>query len=154
MKRLAKIGTKRIELPQGVKLQWQRRPGGWWIGEIWEKDRLVKRIRIAHAEERGKFWTQLSGTHFSGEWIEESRGSSSTLTEGDLTAQFPGKVRKILVSVGQAVAEGDPLVLIEAMKMEFSIKAPYAGQVKRLCVKEGQQLQPGLQLVELEKSGK
>jgi biotin carboxyl carrier protein len=40
-------------------------------------------------------------------------------------------------------------MLLEAMKMEFSIKAPFAGVVKKLCVQEGQQLSPGQQLVDL-----
>jgi biotin carboxyl carrier protein len=55
-----------------------------------------------------------------------------------------------LVREGDQVAEGAPLMLLEAMKMEFSIKAPFNGTVKKLCVQEGQQLSPGQQLVEVE----
>jgi biotin carboxyl carrier protein len=67
-----------------------------------------------------------------------------------LVAQFPGKVRKIMVQPGQEVQEGDALVMVEAMKMEFGVKAPRAGKIKTILVREGQQLSPGDRFVELE----
>ena len=45
-----------------------------------------------------------------------------------------GKIRKILVKDGDQVEMGTPLVLVEAMKMEFSIKAPSKGTVKKILV--------------------
>ena len=82
-----------------------------------------------------------------------ARSSAGGGSDADLVAQFPGKVRKILVKADQAVAEGDPLVLVEAMKMEFAVKAPFAGKVTKLLVKEGQQLSPGDRLLDMEASG-
>ena len=64
-----------------------------------------------------------------------------------VNAQMPGKVLKHLVSVGQQVAEGDALLLIEAMKMEMEVAAPRAGTVAGLPVDEGQRVAAGEALV-------
>jgi biotin carboxyl carrier protein len=52
-------------------------------------------------------------------------------------------VSKLLVKEGDAVAEGQHLVIIEAMKMEVSISAPQAGMVKTINVKEGMKVKSG-----------
>ncbi|MBI4925956.1 MAG: ATP-grasp domain-containing protein [Bdellovibrio sp.] len=61
----------------------------------------------------------------------------------ELEVQFPGKVRKILVKKGDYVQRGEVLLLVEAMKMEFAIKAPYSATIKELFTKEGQQINIG-----------
>jgi biotin carboxyl carrier protein len=126
---------------------WELRPGGWIVGT---QKSTGKRVRVAYAERRSQFWAQLPGLSLSGEWVAPRRGGAGASSDADLVAQFPGKVRKILVKEGQQVAEGEPLVLVEAMKMEFSVKAPAAGKIKALRVKEGQQLQPGDRFLDLE----
>ena len=62
-------------------------------------------------------------------------------------AQMPGKILKHLVSVGQQVAEGDALLLIEAMKMEMEVAAPRGGTVASIPAEEGQQVAAGEPLV-------
>ena len=59
---------------------------------------------------------------------------------GGCVAPMPGKVVKLLVSVGQSVSAGDTLVVLEAMKMEHAVKAPTDGVVERLPVSEGEQV--------------
>ncbi|NTW01974.1 MAG: acetyl-CoA carboxylase biotin carboxylase subunit, partial [Oscillochloris sp.] len=49
-----------------------------------------------------------------------------------LNAPMPGTLVKVLVSEGETVAEGQPLLVLEAMKMEHTVVAPYAGTVRRL----------------------
>ncbi len=66
-----------------------------------------------------------------------------------LEAQMPGVVRQVLVAVGEVVARGQPLVLLEAMKMELRVTAPHAGRVERVAVSEGVSVQRGQLLVEL-----
>ncbi len=56
----------------------------------------------------------------------------------DLHARMPGKVVRLLVSAGQPVAAGQPLVIMESMKMETELAAPVAGVVDRIAVAEGQ----------------
>lgn len=56
----------------------------------------------------------------------------------DLHARMPGKVARVLAAVGQEVAVGQALVIMESMKMETELAAPVAGRVARIAVAEGQ----------------
>lgn len=56
----------------------------------------------------------------------------------DLTAPVPGKVIKILVGAGSVVTQGQPLVIIESMKIQFEITAPRKGVVSQILVAEQQ----------------
>jgi 3-methylcrotonyl-CoA carboxylase alpha subunit len=67
----------------------------------------------------------------------------------DLVAPMPGTVRRLLVAEGQAVVLNEPLLVLEAMKMEHTVASPYAGVVARLLVAEGQLVAGGTPLVEL-----
>jgi biotin carboxyl carrier protein len=67
-----------------------------------------------------------------------------------LTAPMPGKIVRVTVVVGQEVAAGEGLVVMEAMKMENELKAPRAGRVKDLGVREGQAVESGALLATLE----
>ena len=55
----------------------------------------------------------------------------------ELRAQMPGKIAKLLVRVGESVSADQPLVVIEAMKMENELKTPIAGVVSEIAVVEG-----------------
>ena len=66
-----------------------------------------------------------------------------------VTAPLPGSITKISVKVGDTVAAGDTVLMMEAMKMENSITAEFAGTVKAILCKEGDQVQSGQALVEL-----
>ncbi|MDI9645488.1 MAG: biotin/lipoyl-binding protein [Archaeoglobales archaeon] len=54
-----------------------------------------------------------------------------------ITAPMSGIVTKILVKVGEKVEEGSNLAIIEAMKMENTIKSPFSGKVEEIFIKEG-----------------
>jgi 3-methylcrotonyl-CoA carboxylase alpha subunit len=56
-------------------------------------------------------------------------------------------VRAVAVSAGDVVAQGDVLVVLEAMKMEHSIRAPRDGTVESVLVKDGEQVERGAVLV-------
>jgi biotin carboxyl carrier protein len=60
-----------------------------------------------------------------------------------LKAPMPGKVVLVEVAVGQAVAPGDGLIVLEAMKMENEFRAAVAGTVKEVRVEAGQAVNPG-----------
>ncbi len=70
--------------------------------------------------------------------------------QGGLTAPMNGSIVRVLVQVGQAVEAGTQLVVLEAMKMEHSIRAPQAGVVKALYCQEGEMVAEGSVLVALE----
>lgn len=66
-----------------------------------------------------------------------------------LRTQIPGRVVKVLVAVGDAVQEGQPLVVVEAMKMENETRAPRAGTVDEINVEPGATIEAGACLVVL-----
>ncbi|RMH07733.1 MAG: oxaloacetate decarboxylase subunit alpha [Nitrospirae bacterium] len=71
-------------------------------------------------------------------------------TPGDVTTPMPGRLVKILVAKGDHVATGDPLLVVEAMKMENRVTAPIEGEVKAIYVQEGDQVTPEETLIHLE----
>jgi 3-methylcrotonyl-CoA carboxylase alpha subunit len=68
---------------------------------------------------------------------------------GLVAAPMPGKVIAVLVAEGDAVEVGQPLVLVEAMKMETTLAAEIAGTVQKVAVAPGQLVECGQILVEL-----
>lgn len=71
---------------------------------------------------------------------------------GGLTAPMNGSIVRVLVAVGQQVEVGTALVVLEAMKMEHSIRAAHAGTVKALYCHEGEMVSEGAVLVELDEA--
>ncbi|MES2355056.1 MAG: acetyl/propionyl/methylcrotonyl-CoA carboxylase subunit alpha [Pseudomonadota bacterium] len=57
--------------------------------------------------------------------------------DGRLTALMPGRIVKILVAAGDKVKRGEPLLIMEAMKMEHTIHSPHDGVIERIAFKEG-----------------
>ncbi len=76
---------------------------------------------------------------------------ASALASGTLTAPFTGRILHISVAADDRVSEGDPLIVMEAMKMEHTLYAPVAGRVADLAAHAGSQAskdQPLLRIVQ------
>ena len=71
---------------------------------------------------------------------------------GGLTAPMNGSIVRVLVEPGQSVEAGATLVVLEAMKMEHSIRAQQAGVVKGLFCAEGEMVNEGTVLLEMEEA--
>lgn len=69
---------------------------------------------------------------------------------GGLESPMPGVVTRVLVTPGDRVTPGQPLLAVEAMKMEHLIRAPHAGRVRRVAAAVGEMVNGGTPLVELE----
>ena len=67
-----------------------------------------------------------------------------------VNSPMPGKVVKVFVKVGDEVTEGQPLVVVEAMKMENELKSPKAGKVTEVTAVEGVAVENGAKLVVVE----
>ncbi|HEY0788752.1 MAG TPA: biotin/lipoyl-containing protein [Thermoanaerobaculia bacterium] len=86
-------------------------------------------------------------------WRAEVSGSGGSRrarhADHSLEAPMPGQVLKIFVEVGDQVGKGDPLMVLEAMKMEHQIVAPFAGLVESIGCSVGELVQPGVDLIAL-----
>jgi biotin carboxyl carrier protein len=107
--------------------------GGRWAltpkGERWEMEVLDERTRHIRS---------LAG------------GGDRRRAAGVLKAPMPGLVVRVQVQPGEQVAAGDPLVVLEAMKMENELKAGAPGTVKSVRVAAGEAVEKGQVLVEFE----
>jgi 3-methylcrotonyl-CoA carboxylase alpha subunit len=113
--------------------------------------RLVERRRRARCRVEGAhvtLWEEDAQYDFLVEdpRIREFAASART---GGLTTPLPGVVVSVPVSVGQKVAAGEVLMVIEAMKMEHTISAPYAGTVQAIHFARGDRVPEASQLLEL-----
>ena len=85
--------------------------------------------------------------------VERFPGPTAHLAAGSLLAPTPGSVVRVAVAVGDHVEKGQPLLWLEAMKMEHAVNAPTAGIVAELPVAAGQQVDVGSVLAVVERSG-
>ena len=69
---------------------------------------------------------------------------------GDMTPPMPATVVKVVVAVGAAVEAGAPVVILEAMKMELTIRAAHAGVIRAVRCAVGDLVRPGTVLVEID----
>ncbi|NJN15859.1 MAG: acetyl-CoA carboxylase biotin carboxyl carrier protein subunit [Oscillochloris sp.] len=67
-----------------------------------------------------------------------------------LTSPIAGIVVEVKVSVGSTVKENDPLLVIEAMKMNTNVSSPFSGRIKSVVIKAGESVRQGQPLLEFE----
>ncbi len=80
--------------------------------------------------------------------------AAQTTTDAGMLAPMPGLVTNLLVRPGERVERGAPLLTLEAMKMEYTIKAPSAGSVQAFFFAPGDQVSDGVQLLSFEPAAK
>jgi biotin carboxyl carrier protein len=123
-----------------------------WLGE----DRLSvdgQAVTVRQASDhlvvrwRGRSYRLQRPPPLSTEDTAADRGAGSA--SGRLTAPMPGRIARIAVEAGQRVRSNQPLLVLEAMKMEHIVDAPHAGVVQQVCVEVGQQVAAGAVLLEL-----
>ena len=68
---------------------------------------------------------------------------------GSLTAPMPATVLHVKVNVGDTVAHGDVLIILEAMKMELPVRAPGDGRVTAIHCRPGELVQPDTSLIDI-----
>lgn len=91
------------------------------------------------------------GRHYQLECVDKTNlNVSNEATTGSLTSPMPGKVISVLAGKGNKVEKGQPLIILEAMKMEHTIIAPVAGVISSIHFKEGDMLDEGVELLVIE----
>jgi 3-methylcrotonyl-CoA carboxylase alpha subunit len=81
---------------------------------------------------------------------QELAGQDFDAGSGSLAAPMPGRVIKLFVEPGAKVVKGQPLLILEAMKMEHTITAPADGTVKEIHYAAGEQVLEGAELIKVE----
>ncbi len=106
---------------------------------------------------QGKLWIHYEGQTHCVELKKTSskrRGNSEGGGSDEVLAPMPGKVTKILTSPNTKVRSGDALVMMEAMKMEYTLKSEIDGVVESIECVEGDQVALGKRLVKLKATEK
>jgi biotin carboxyl carrier protein len=109
-----------------------------------------RRVRVAGARRRSSI--VAAAGPFAAEFVMiEGRTAhrAGGLAAPEVDAPMPGKVLKVLVAEGQPVEHGDPLIVLEAMKMETTLYAESPAIVAKICVVAGQMVDHGARLIEL-----
>ncbi len=115
-------------------------------------------VQAAREERRGAWRLRIDGVPLEADVADERTRAIRSLTGGaagergprPVRAPMPGLVIRIEVEVGDRVAAGDGVAIIEAMKMENELKAESTGRVARIHVSAGDAVEKGALLVELE----
>lgn len=109
-----------------------------------------RRVRVAGARLRSSI-VVAAGPCAAEFVMVEGRAGHRTggLAAPEVDAPMPGKVLKVLVAEGQPVEHGDPLIVLEAMKMETTLYAESPAIVAKVCVEAGQMVDHGARLIEL-----
>ncbi len=129
-------GSSAVEL-SGDRLHWH-------ADDIRQSARLYRRGQVLFLEWQDRFEAVI--------WADPLAEVARRADAGGLTAPMNASVVAVSVAVGDSVDAGTPLVVLEAMKMEHSIRAPRAGVVTALFCSPGELVAEGTALVELEES--
>ena len=123
--------------------------GGATVDELWlEVDGRPCRALVARLRDR--VLVTLDGLLYAFETGDAARSAGhGGGGSGLVAAPMPGKVIAVLVAEGDAVEAGQPLVLVEAMKMETTLAAGIGGTVRRVAAQPGQLVDAGQVLVEV-----
>lgn len=70
-----------------------------------------------------------------------------------LNAPMPGKILELLITDGDSVEEGQPVLILEAMKMENELKSPSKGVISKLHIQQGENVEKNQILIDIEHSG-
>ena len=119
---------------------------------------VVHRVVVRREQGRGRYALWIGGRRFDVEALDErthairqlSGGSGVAAGPTSLVAPMPGLIVRVAVQPGDAVQVGQPLVVIEAMKMENELRATTAAMVRTVHVAAGSAVEKGTVLVEFD----
>ncbi len=108
-------------------------------------------VRVAGHSQGDKRQLWINGRSLTYERVRPRQSGTADSHDPSLASTIPAVVSKILVAVGDPVAAGDKLILLESMKMVIPILAPHDGTVTALHCQAGDSVQAGIALIELSK---
>ena len=109
-----------------------------------------RRVRAAATFDHGRIELWLEGNAYQFTLVNpDDRRAAAQSGHGHLAAPMPGKIIAVLVEAGAVVARGQPLVTMEAMKMEHTVAAPFDGVVETIRFGVGDLVSEGADLIHL-----
>jgi len=112
-------------------------------GESWEAGCVAK---------EGGYLVDVVGVPSDVQVVDPRRRAlktSSAASSGIISTSMPGRIVRVMVEVGAVVSKGQPVVVVEAMKMENELKSPIAGTVTEIMVNAGQPVDAGVKLLRI-----
>jgi len=122
---------------------------------LFDKDNKIK--DLTYTVKGNTVLLYKNGREYKYEFLDEKAvrklSSMGGLNAGGpmtIEAPMPGKIVKVFKSIGDAVKEGESIMIMEAMKMENEMKAPYDGKITEIHVSENDTLENGEKLFSIE----
>jgi 3-methylcrotonyl-CoA carboxylase alpha subunit len=112
-----------------------------------------RKLKVLAEKKNGRLWVHFAGKTYSRELPESGRRKASGaggVSEGAIKAPMPGKITKIPFAVGDTVEPHQAVIVMEAMKMEYSLEAGVSGLVEEICCAVGDQVTAGQLLAKVE----
>ena len=146
-----------VEGQGSLEVHWRIDQQGVWL----QTEASVKGFDLrSDVDDSGEKCYHATQRYFHQEWSAISVSSGDTgsrLAHVDtkakvarVRAQMPGKIIRVMVKLDQLIEKDQPLMVMEAMKMENEIRAPLSGKVTQLHVIEGQAVETGFELLRIE----
>ena len=150
---------QRVDFTDGTSAEWLGTRNGYAVDGVTVVAATADRVVLEQDGLRTSYDVVVTGDrvdvdgpsgHTALERVRRFVDPAAQVAEGSLLAPMPGVVVAVHVETGAAVAEGEPLIVIEAMKMQHTIAAPRAGTLTELAASVGQQVEAGAVLAVVE----
>ncbi len=112
-------------------------------------------LRVKALKVKGKLWYHVDGRTHSYSPHLQTHGAgkkSSPSNPNEITAPMPGKIIKLFKKEGDSVKPGDTVVVMEAMKMEYTLKVHHSMVVRKILCQENETVELGERLVKMEEN--
>lgn len=108
-----------------------------------------KRQKAKVLKSGSTLWVHVDGEVYTYESNRSRKKGDAVFSYGDMKSPMPGKIMKIIAKTGQTIKEKETLIVLEAMKMEYTIKAPKPVLVDEIFCEVGQQVKEGQNLLKV-----
>ena len=106
-------------------------------------------MRFQRAQDRGRVWVRVNGRTYVITVDDPFAGGEASRGGDDVRAPMPGGVIEVHCAIGDSVQAGDPLLTIESMKLQTTLRAPRDGVIQEISAGVGQTFEKDAALIRL-----